>query len=189
MPETQQIITAVKEAGQATTEAIHLQTGSITKLADSISQLSSASTKNAFETNASIQQLATIVQHSTETSSRFAGKNGNGIWPILFGVGSLVFGLMLPLYIMLNSISARLDKHESISGHTPTSVEIATIKEGQREIETQFKGVREMIEVMNEDMKRDNDREASDISQAADLKARVRFLEREEFGYVNGEKP
>ena len=114
------------------------------------------------------------------------GKTGNGVWPILFGIGALVFGLMAPLYIMITGISMAQSKHESLVGHPETASAMAALNVNLQEIETQFRGVREVIATMKEGIDEDNSREVRDISSAASREERVRHLERKVFGWPTG---
>lgn len=117
------------------------------------------------------------------------GKNGTG-WQLLFGVGMLVFGLLTPMYILVGGVSQKTTEHSAVDGHPFVIRSLAEHSEARKEIETQFRGVREMIELEHKrqdgdiaELNKRSDRfETTGSLQDARQWERLHFLEREVFG-------
>lgn len=129
-----------------------------------------------------------------ETGKR---KNNNGWATIGMGAG-IVFGLFTPIIYMVldirselarfrDDIRAELAEHIHQGGHPSVLAQLAAFEVSLREIETQFKWIRELIQKEHEkqdlqtdaimaSMKRDDDREESDIASRASQGERLRML-------------
>ena len=111
----------------------------------------------------------------------------NGIWPILFGVGALVFGLMAPLYIMVDGISEdasaigvrmQLDDIRE----RQLAVETAKLASSLIEVETQFAIVNDRLSEARLRLEKDEIVVTAQTVKTARLMERIRYLERLEFG-------
>ena len=115
--------------------------------------------------------------------------NGNN-WQLLFSMGALMFGLLTPVYMMVQGTNAAIAEHKVLQGHPKDIEDIATLNEHAKEVETQFRGVRELIDL--EHKRQDGDLEEmhewrilhEDRGSLSDARQweRLRFLEREVFG-------
>ena len=140
------------------------------------------------EVTASVGQLATAIKYGFKSEP--GERNGR---TALFGMACIVFGLMAPMYIMVESTGGDLTDHELLHGHPDVSSRLAALQVSLQEIETQFRGVNERItlERRNQDdelanitkqLDIDSGRELQDTGLFATLVERVRHLEREAFG-------
>jgi len=134
------------------------------------------------------------------SKQRVSPVNGkNGVWPILFGVGALVFGLMTPMYIMVQGVADDIQGHNGLTGHPQVASQLAAMEINLQEIETQFRGINERITIegKNQDsqivsivknLDLDNTREEREIAGNAAQWERIRFLERKIFSETKTKK-
>jgi hypothetical protein len=120
----ERILETIKESGDRTETAIE-------SLAREIRDLAKAITK----------------QRVPESTNNKGTNNKGMMWGILVGVAGIGFGLMTPVYTMMASMSDNVSQHQSLAGHPEALQAIAALNQNLKEVETQFLGVREVIEM------------------------------------------
>lgn len=66
-------------------------------------------------------------QHTHPPKSSNGNGNGTSTWTLLFGVGSLVFGLLAPLYFMLQAANDNIDHTRNLATGQVVSAEMRVV--------------------------------------------------------------
>ncbi len=74
---------------------------------------------------------------------------------LIFAMAAIVFGLMAPMYIMLKGVNDDISAHNQLDAHPAARERIAATHEQLKEVETQFRGVREVMSIQHENRKED----------------------------------
>lgn len=101
----------------------------------------------------SIEKLATEIRDRPVQAPA-----SNGGYIQLAATAAIIFGLMAPMYTIVQGTNASLTSHSGLEAHPPTSKAVAANEERLKEIETQFTGVREVIELEHKRQDKEIDR-------------------------------
>lgn len=91
-----------------------------------------------------VDQIGDFMEAVTKSIYRRAG-SGSSAMPMIAAIAGIMFGLMTPLYILMNGVARDVSHHGDLAAHSGTAAELATLKELLGKVETQSYDIKRRV--------------------------------------------